>query len=146
MRRQAISLALLTGVLVAPIWANDKAAEDEKLYGAWEMTLVAVSGKEIPSPDPGAAFVFAKGGKTFVESRTGTGDPGGYTTAPGGEGKPFREIAMFDVKDGKPVLRGIYRIEGDHLTMVFPVKDEKSRPASLDAKDAYIVTFKRQKP
>jgi uncharacterized protein (TIGR03067 family) len=139
MQRQAISLALLAGMLGAPTWADDKAAEDEKLYGAWEMTLVTVAGKEIPSPDPGAFYVFAEGGKSSVKSRTGIGNPGGYTTAPGGEGKPFREIDLFDVKDDKPVagepMRAIYRIEGDQLTMVFFVKDMKSRPASLDAKD-----------
>ena len=64
-------------------------------------------------------------------------------------GQDFRLLDLFEVKHGKPVedtrAKAIYRIEGDTLTLVFFVKG-KVRPASLDAKDAVILVYKRHKP
>jgi uncharacterized protein (TIGR03067 family) len=148
--RHAIGLTFLAAMTL-PVWADNKPAEDDRLYGTWTFTSAKVMGKEVPvPPEAEGAFTFSKGGKVVMGKKGKSAQEGMYTTAPPEGGKDIRHLDLFDVKDGKPVeatrVKAIYRIEGDTLTAAFPSGDGKERPTSFDSPDAGVATFKRQKP
>jgi hypothetical protein len=143
----AITLTFLAA-LALPAWADDKPAEDEKLYGTWVIDGSALLVPRDFAPQVNGLLYFYKEGAIATKRLTLADWRGGYTTAPI-EGKNFRLLDRFEVKAGKPVedtrLKAIYRIEGDTLTLVF-VDKGKVRPTSLDAKDAVILSYMRPKP
>jgi uncharacterized protein (TIGR03067 family) len=148
MKRHAVGLALLTIVLALPVWADDKpAAEEEKLYGTWVSSSVTLKGKDAQLPFAGMMFVFSRGGRLVMKKKDQPEMVGRYKTADAKGGKDFREIGLFVLKDGEPVVstKGIYRIEGDTLLMAFPADKDGPRPTELDPMQGGVLIFKRPK-
>jgi uncharacterized protein (TIGR03067 family) len=146
--RSAIGLALLAAAVAVPALAQDKPAEDEKLYGTWRITRIAEKGRESSEEESKAAYTFSKGGKMNARNAVGkVTDQGRYQTAAAKPGKDFREIDLvFLQEDGTPVdqvSKGIYRIDGDTLKLAYSQGGGK-RPTSFDPAQGIVYTCKRE--
>lgn len=123
---------LVAGSLVvgAPALKDRPAGQD--LYGEWEFEATEEEGHVIPAEAPPARFRF---------NRNGT-----YQVFRGGKEVAGRRSFQFDPKanpptldynappagPGSPVLRCIYRVDGDRLTVCRAGPDE-ARPTELAA-------------
>ena len=113
----------------------------DPLLGRWVATAMTVSGR----PDPqwaGLEYEFAPGGR-WVIYRHGTEDAGGaraYTS------DPKTKVPTIDLIDGKATYPGVYKVEGDTLTLSLPTVRGGERPADLQPGPAFMtLTFQRVK-
>jgi uncharacterized protein (TIGR03067 family) len=146
MRRQAIGLVLLTALAI-PAWADDKAAEDEKLIGTWILQSVEMGPNKESLLEGGVTFVFSKGGKTTRKLKDLVDKEGTFTVAVSKEPKEIDLIGP--KKEGKKqeITKAIYKIDGDTLIMAIPATEpDGERPTAFDSKRAFVYTLKRQKP
>lgn len=126
-----IVLAALLGVAVAlPSYAAD---EKSPLEGKWTVTSLTRDGKVDKSLE-GAVREHA-GDKYSVTPATGS-------TAPKAEGTatidPTKKTIDMKPSAGRykdKVLKGIFKIEGDTLTVAFSSDPDKDRPTAFESKD-----------
>lgn len=137
-------LALLALWLVSPALADDEAA---KHRGTWAVTTLVRDGKEAPADVvasirrvvEGDHVTWTRDGKTFAGTKVEydtSKTPHALDLIP--DGGPHRD---------KHVL-GIYRLEGDTLTICVADPDEP-RPTAFEATEGSkrtLQTFKRIKP
>jgi uncharacterized protein (TIGR03067 family) len=138
-----ITTSLVVG---APALKDKPVGQD--LYGEWEFEATEEEGKVFPAETPPSRFRFNpdgtyqvfRGGKELAERRGFQFDPKAnpptldYNTAPS--------------RPGSPILRCIYRVDGDQLTVCRAGPDE-ARPTELSApagSGLLVVRMRRVKP
>jgi uncharacterized protein (TIGR03067 family) len=142
MKRRVLMLVAAC-VLVAADAKEDAAAKDkEKLQGTWKVESATRGGKEAPAERAQAMRLVIEGDQITVKEGT-MAEAAMFTLLP--DQKP----PAIDIKPNRPgekTVRGIYRLEGDTLTMCW--SREGGRPtefASKEGSGAILLVLKRQK-
>jgi uncharacterized protein (TIGR03067 family) len=114
---------------------------------------VGAPGKEPPAKDSPSivgewvTFIFAADGKlTIKEGKRDKNDTGTYKTDAKKDPAEIDIIPPEDKKD--PTVQGIYKLDGDTLTLAFGRGKEKSRPTKFESPegtDTIVITLKRAK-
>ena len=136
-----VGLAVVVG---APGKKDPPAKEPPSLVGEW-LGESGVRGGKPDNPPPGTTLTFTADGKVlFREGKDGSAEDGTYKADPK---KTPAEIDITPPKDEKaPTLLGIYKIEGDTLTMCFAMGGERPKEfASPAGSDVMLITCKRAK-
>jgi uncharacterized protein (TIGR03067 family) len=141
--------SLLVGLAIsvgAP--GKDPAAKDPpSLVGEWVGEKAVAGGKERPVPEGGITFTFAADGKlTVKEGKRDKNDTGTYKADPK---KAPAEVDIIPPEDKKePTVLGIYKLDGDTLTLCFGRGKEGSRPTKFESPEGsqtIVITLKRVK-
>jgi len=136
--------------LASPVVADDDAVKEDlqKLEGRWVQVSVEGDGQKLNSPDDGPSITIAGG--TWIESSAAGESPSTFTINAANDPKWIDR--SFTLGRGPIILPGIYKLEGDTLTvcMPFPFRGDRSklnqRPKAFATKpgDPFIITvFKR---
>ncbi len=137
-----VALALVAG---APNKKDPPAKDPPSIVGEWTGESAVAGGKPKPAPDGGITFTFAADGKLFVrEGNRDKPEEGTYKSDPK---KSPGEIDLVPQLGGKaPTLQGIYKIEGDTLTLCFTLGGERPMEfASPAGSETMVITCKRAK-
>jgi uncharacterized protein (TIGR03067 family) len=134
----------------AGIMAADEPKKDdaETLKGNW--TAVSLKqGKESLPEDVVKSFKFALDGKNYTNTiGTEVDEEGGYSI----DASKMPKTIDFDIKKGPDAGKkqlGLYKIDGDKLTIVVSAAGSAERPKSLDgegADDVTVAVLERVKP
>jgi uncharacterized protein (TIGR03067 family) len=142
MKRRVLMLVAAC-VLVAAAGKEGAASRDqEKLQGKWEVESATRGGKKAPAERIKAMRMVIEGDRMTVKD--GTRDETATFTL-----MPDQKPPAIDIKPNRPgekTVRGIYRVEGDTLTMCWV--REGDRPKELVSKEgsgAILLVLKRQK-
>jgi len=141
--------SLLIGLAVgfgAP-GAKDPPKKEESIVGEWVGESMVRGGKVRPVPEGGITFNFTADGKLLIsEGANGERQVGTY------KADSKKSPAEFDLtppaeKSDKPVL-GIYKLDGDTLTLCVSDDDGAARPTRFESPDGtrvMLLTLKRAK-
>ena len=140
-----VLLLASAGVLVADEPKKDDA---ESIKGNW--TAVSIKqGKESAPDEFVKSFKFGLDGKNYTNTiGTEVMEEGGYTI----DASKTPKTIDFNIKKGPDAGKkqfGLYKIEGEKLTIVASPAGSAERPKSLDAGDAdevVVVVLERAKP
>jgi RNA polymerase sigma-70 factor (ECF subfamily) len=152
----AVALALAvaaagTAVWVRQAWADKPAAvvkeeapkDEPKIVGTWAYASVEVGGRKVPEEDlKEAKMVFGAEGK-FTANPKGHEVAGTYKLDPA---KKPREITITNAEG--QTHRGIYKLDGDALTICLPEEGAAERPtefATREGTKVILVVLKREK-
>ena len=142
-----IALSFGNGWAMADPVPKDSAKADPKLVGRWTM-IRTFSGKDETTEDPPRAEYEFKADGAWIMRRDGkdyAGGPGKFSTDLTADPARIDLIRDPDNPKNRLVTEGIYRIEGDTLTVQMPARGE-GRPASFEGPRAgYLVILKRVK-
>jgi uncharacterized protein (TIGR03067 family) len=136
----AVTFLTLTLPLSAPTLKDRP--EDDPLIGRWADTSLVVDGR----PDPqwrGGECEFRLGGRQVLYS-DGAEVPGGPRTY---KTDPRARPATIDLTEGDRTYLGIYKVEGDTLTL--SIRHDRRGPRPTDfgpARGVMTRTFTRVKP
>ena len=141
-----VGLALAVG---APA-AKDPPKKDAGIVGEWVGEKATAGGKERPVPAGGITFTFTADGKFIVrEGKREKPDEGSY------KADSTKDPAEIDImppadKPGRPTIKGIYKVDGDTLTLCFGRgdKDAADRPTKFESPEGsnvMVMTLKRAK-
>jgi len=139
--------ALLLGLAIvtaAPSVKEPPKKDPPTLLGEWAAES-GVRGGKADNPPPGTTITFHKEGKvSFKEGGGGAGEDGTYTSDPK---KSPAEIDIMSPGAGKGVaMLGIYKIEGDTLTMCITMGGDRPKAFESPAgSEAILITCKRAK-
>lgn len=137
----------LTVAVAAPA-AKDPPKKEATIVGQWVGEKAVAGGKELPVPDGGIVFTFAADGVLSVtEQGPGKPDTGSYKVDPK---KNPPEIDLIPPSTKKePVMQGIYKLDGDTLTLCFrhgpPGTERPNEFESPAGSDVIVMTLKRKK-
>lgn len=120
-------------VLAAPA-SKSKEGSANDIYAEWIIESVQANGAVQPKKKDDICLRFEKGGKCFM--RTGVGEESLHSTfSIDTSKKPFEIEIDFDPErrlNGKKML-GIFKIDGNELTMCLIESEKGDRPTSFDA-------------
>jgi uncharacterized protein (TIGR03067 family) len=143
---QASVLIGLSLVVGAPA-PKDPAKEPPSAVGEWVAATVIVGGKGQAFPERDFAYTLTADGK-FVVRKGKEGGEGKYTTDRKKD-PPEIDIFLEGDKSDSPTMQGIYKVEGDTLTLcVGPGGKNKTRPKSFEApagSEFMVLTLERPK-
>jgi uncharacterized protein (TIGR03067 family) len=138
---------LAVGLLVAGDDAKkeDKDKEAKKIIGTWTAVSMERNGQKAPEEEfKGLSVIFAADGKVTVKTPGKEDTTGKYkldTT------KKVKEITLVEA-DTEKTLYGIYKIDGDNLTICADDTGADTRPTEFATKEgstARLVVLKREK-
>jgi uncharacterized protein (TIGR03067 family) len=115
--------------------------------GLWVVAKGIVGGGEVPLPTGAITFDFGADGKLIVRAN-GTDSPDGSGTYTLDPKKSPAEIDMVPADPKLPSAKGIYKIDGDALTLCFEKGSEASRPTKFESSagsEVALFTLKRAK-
>jgi uncharacterized protein (TIGR03067 family) len=143
-RLGAVLAVLALGLLVAADKAKDDAKDDQKaIQGTWTAVSVEQGGEKQPEDKvKDARITFEAGGKASLKH----GDKEKQLTYELDATKDPKQITVKG-EDGK-TQRGIYKIDGDTLTICMGEEDSNERPTEFSTKagsKAHLVVLKREK-
>jgi uncharacterized protein (TIGR03067 family) len=140
-----VSLAVAVG---AP-GVKEVPKKEPSLVGEWVGEKATAGGKDRPVPAGGIKFTFTADGKfTVHEGKREKPDEGTYKAD---TKKDPAEIDIFPPaeKAGRGTVRGIFKVEGDTLTLCFAGgKDDAQRPTKFESpadSNVMLMTLKRAK-
>lgn len=131
----ATAILTLSFVLGAP--AGKEKAEPAKVDGEWIVEKYVSGGRE-NEKRKGMHFTFADG-KVHVKEEGAAGID--YTA------DAKKNPATIDLAAGKENIPGIYKVEGDTLTICFPKGGKGERPTKFESPegtDIVVMTLKRE--
>jgi uncharacterized protein (TIGR03067 family) len=138
-----ISLTLGVG---APA-GKDAPKKEESIVGEWAGESMVRGGKVRPVPEGGITFKFTADGKLIVnEGNRGEREVGSYKLDSKKNPSEF-DLTPPPEKSDKPVL-GIYKLDGDTLTLCVSDDDGAARPTKFESPDGtriMLMTLKRAK-
>jgi uncharacterized protein (TIGR03067 family) len=139
-------LVTLALTVAAPGLKDSPKKDTNPLLGNWVVKKIEISGLPFPVPDGGLTVEFTADGKAVYREGTKPPDPADYTA------NPKKDPAEIDLTPpttpGKvPRMIGIYKIEGDILTVCLVTDGE--RPTKFGAPAAgevqIVMIFERSK-
>lgn len=135
-------------VSIGFLTVDDAKKDDaEALKGKWVAVSIKQSGFAVPD-EAAKAFTFRFDGKEYVNSAPGQSEEGGYKI----DSSKNPKTIDFDIKTGNDKGKkqvGIYKLDGDKLTIVASMAGEADRPKSIEpgANDpVLVVVLEREKP
>ena len=142
MHHRACPLIAVVLLIGADAPAQDAKKEVEKLQGDWTLVTVEIKGKVVPAKDAtNVRKVTIKGDQWTI-----TGDGGGKGTGSTLKIDPSKDPKTLDLifKRGEKevIRRGIYKLEGDTLT-VCSANPDAERPKDFKSTEGRIEVFKR---
>jgi uncharacterized protein (TIGR03067 family) len=146
MIRLILGCLLAVGGLAVAAPADPAAEELQKLQGKWQMVGLEVNGEKVPAERFQASRLEIKDNRYVVN----TGRSVHETTIKLDPAKSPKAIDMtFEDGDNKgDTAQGIYKLDGDTLTICRPRLPPHERPSEFVTKpgsDRFIVTWKREK-
>jgi uncharacterized protein (TIGR03067 family) len=140
----AVLAVLALGLLVAAEMSKDDAKDDQKaIQGTWAAVSIEQGGEKQPEDEvKDARITFEAGGKVHLKH----GDKEKNLTYELDSTKVPKQITVKG-DDGK-TQRGIYKLDGDTLTVCMGEEDSKERPTEFSTKagsKAHLVVLKREK-
>jgi|SRR5947209_13000980 len=136
--------ALCAGAVVSA--GDDKAGDQDRLQGAWEVVSLLENGKAIPNDETKALQIVIAGDRLTINKDGKAASDYKFKLDPKQKPKTI-DMTIIEGDDKGKVAPGIYAFEGD--TLKIGVDEElKNRPASFDEKDTKtcsVITLKRQK-
>jgi uncharacterized protein (TIGR03067 family) len=142
-----MNTAIWFGVALALTAPGDKDAakkEAPSIVGEWDGEKAVRGGQEKPVPDGGVKVTFTAEGKLIIKE--GTKDANESTYKVDAKKTPA-EIELTPPKEDGTRL-GIYKIDGDTLTICLADKDSTDRPTKFESPDGtniMLITLKRVK-
>jgi uncharacterized protein (TIGR03067 family) len=142
-----MNAAMLLGVVLAVVAPGDKDAtkkEAPTLVGEWDGEKAVRGGKERPVPEGGITVTFTKDGKLLFKEGTKDSTEGSYKVD---AKKDPAEIDLTPPKEEGTML-GIYKIDGDTLTICLSEKGSTDRPTRFESPEGtnfMLITLKRIK-
>ncbi len=128
--------------------ADDPKKDDaEAIKGKWVAVSIKAGGFTVPEEAAGS-FKFKFDGKEYVNTNMGQTEEGGYTI----DSSKSPKTIDFDIKTGNDKGKkqlGVYKLDGDKLTIVAATAGETERPKSIEpgANDQVLmIVLQRQKP
>jgi uncharacterized protein (TIGR03067 family) len=129
--------------------AVDDAKKDdaEALKGKWVAVSIKQGGMSLPE-EVAKEFKFKFDGKEYVNSAPDQSEEGGYTI----DSSKSPKTIDFDIKTGNDKGKkqlGVYKLDGDKLTIVASFAGETERPKSIEpgANDpVLVIVLEREKP
>jgi uncharacterized protein (TIGR03067 family) len=144
--------SLLLGLAVtigAPAAKDPPKKKEATIVGEWVGEKAVAGGMNLPIPDGGIVFTFATDGVLTVrEGNKGMPDTGSY------KADPKKDPAEIDLtpqpnKQEEVTLQGIYKLDGDTLTLCFrhgaPGTERPTNFESPAGSDVIVMTLKRKK-
>lgn len=139
-----IGLAVTLG---APATKDPAKKDPPSIVGEWNGEKAISGGKEKPAPEGGIVFIFAADGKLSVQEGN-RGKPEGATYKIDPKKDPA-EIDFIPPPDKKePNVQGIYKIEGDTLTICISGGPDAVRPTKFESPEGartMLMILKRAK-
>ena len=142
-----MNAAILLGMALSVAAPGDKEApkkEAPTLVGEWDGEKAVRGGQERPIPDGGVTVTFTADGKMLFREGNKPTEEGTYKADPK---KSPGEIDISPPKE-EGTLIGIYKIDGDTLTICLSEKGSTDRPAKFESPDGtnvMLITLKRIK-
>jgi uncharacterized protein (TIGR03067 family) len=147
---------LLAALLVAPVAAmaapalKARPAPPDAVQGEWVAERTVLGGKDVTRAVGPFKYTFGADGEWLYHSHNSPAGPARhtYTTAPAADPKAGGTIDLQADPAGpaQRTLHGLYRVEGDTLTLCYPNEPTAPRPTGFDSPDGsdiFLVTFKR---
>jgi uncharacterized protein (TIGR03067 family) len=135
-------------VSIAFLAVDDAKKDDaEALKGKWVAVSIKQGGMAVPD-EVVKTFKFSFDGKEYVNSAIGQSEEGGYKL----DSTKSPKTIDFDIKTGNDKGKkqlGVYKLDGDKLTIVAATAGETERPKSTEpaADDpVLLVVLEREKP
>ena len=141
-----VSLDLVVGT---PAGKEPAKRDSQSIVGEWVGEKAVSEGMEKPVPEGGVTMTFTADGKFLVrEGKRERAEEGTYK-ADAKKDPAEIDIMPLSEKAGRGTIRGIFKVEGDTLTLCFTVgKDDASRPAKFESpagSGAMLITLGRAK-
>jgi uncharacterized protein (TIGR03067 family) len=134
-------LFLAAGLLPASDTTKEDAAkkELEKLQGTWKITSLEVGGK--PLPEDAVSGTFTLKGDKYTFKTDDQEEEGTFKIDPSKKPPAIDLLIGSGMDKGKTQL-GVYKLEGDRLTLCFAVAGDKERPGKFaTAEDSNQLLF-----
>ena len=132
-------------VLVAAPAPKDPPKKDPGIVGEWVAEKMMAGGMELPVPKGGFTFLFAADGRLTVQEGTKEKpDEATYSVDP--KKNPAEIDLTPPAQDKVGTMAGIFKIEGDTLTLCFTIMGE--RPKGFESPAGamtMLMTLKRAK-
>jgi uncharacterized protein (TIGR03067 family) len=154
--KQRLMAILLAGLIPAGLLrGEDGKADLDQLQGSWEVTAMEMGGKATAAKDlPGKVTVTFTGEKMEMDGPLAAAEgekpvPPAFTVKldPSKNPKAIDTVALTGRFKGK-TQPGIYRLEGDELTLCLPNQEAKVRPTEFESpagSELVVMTLKRSK-
>ena len=140
------SLCLTLALTVsAPAGKDPPKKEAPSLAGDWAVESAVIGGKR-DDPPAGTTWAFTADGKSVLSVAGGKGAGPGPSTYTVDAKKDPAQVDIAAGPKGMP-MKGIYRVEGDTLTLCLGL-DKEDRPAAFESKagdKVILITLKRAK-
>jgi uncharacterized protein (TIGR03067 family) len=149
-----MSRPLLT-LLLAPVAAfaapapKPRPAPPSPVQGEWAAERTVLGGKDVSRAVGSFRYTFVADGEWLYAS-PGPGGPARhtYTVSPAADPKAGGTIDLVADPDGptRRTLLGLYRLDGDTLTLCYPNGPKAPRPTGFESpvgSDIFLVTLKR---
>ncbi len=149
MKQRWIGAVFLSGLLVVPALAEKPKKGTGNIEGTWVGVSAEKGGKKLPEElvkKVALTVTFAKG-KYEVTMAGKTHEKVAYKVKPGKRVNTIDIVASEGMFKGE-VQPGIYKVEGDTLTMASAGKPGQERPAEFESKEGSeveLTVFKRKK-
>jgi uncharacterized protein (TIGR03067 family) len=126
--------------------AKDDPKKDAPIVGEWLGVKAVAGGKERPVPAGGITFAFTADGKFIVkEGKREKPDEGTYKLDAGKDPAEIDILPPAEKKD-RGAIQGIYKVDGDTLTICLARGPGVERPKKFESPEGVmLMTFKRAK-
>jgi uncharacterized protein (TIGR03067 family) len=118
--------------------AKDPPKKEASVLGEWVPEKMVAGGKEMPAPKEKITFGFEADGKLIVTEDKEKPDVGSYKID--AKANPPRIDLSPPEGSNEPCLYGIYKLDGDTLTMAVSEK-EADRPTKLESPEGSKVVL-----
>ena len=154
--KHRLMVILLFGLIPAAVLrGEDGKADLDRLQGSWEVTALEMGGKATAAKElPGKVTVTFTGEKMVLDGPLAapvgeTPVPPAFTVKldPSRNPKAIDTVALTGRFKGK-TQPGIYRLEGDELTLCLPNQEAEGRPTEFKSpagSELAVMTLKRSK-
>jgi uncharacterized protein (TIGR03067 family) len=129
------TIAMAVGFVgVALVLAQDAAGEAKKLQGVWEPVAVTAEGKKIPEADVAKSGMrFTLAGETYKVTVQGKLVEGGTFKVDPGKSPRTLDLTITEGDDKGKMQLGIYKLDGEALTVALPPTGSKARPTAFES-------------